>query len=216
MRSGQRLLYISSGEIYGSPEDSCVPTPETYQAALDPTSERACYTEGKRFAEALALAYQRERGLRVTISRPIHVYGPGLLPDDGRVICDFVAKAARGEAIRLLSDGTPSRAFCYLTDATRLHLQMLLQGNSGLVCNVGRQAPEISIRELAGTVARCIKAVPVEFAAADYTKGSPQRSCPSMATAERLFAYAPGVSLEEGLVRLARHWERQGLLGDVH
>ena len=80
-----RLLFLSSGEIYGSPPDHAVPTPETYAGPSDPTSERGCYTEGKRFAEALAMAFHRERGLRVSISRPIHVYGPGLLPDDGRV-----------------------------------------------------------------------------------------------------------------------------------
>jgi dTDP-glucose 4,6-dehydratase/UDP-glucuronate decarboxylase len=213
MGAGQRLLYISSGEIYGSPGTDAVPTPETYLAPLDQTLERACYTEGKRFAEALAMAHHRERGLHAVISRPIHVYGPGLLPDDGRVICDFASRAARGEAIRLLSDGKPSRAFCYLSDANRLHLHLLLRGAAGLVCNVGRQAPEISVRELAQAVSHAIREVPVEFGHADHTKGSPMRSCPDMSRAANLFGYRPRVELEEGLTRLVDHWRKESMLG---
>jgi dTDP-glucose 4,6-dehydratase/UDP-glucuronate decarboxylase len=212
MSRDQRLLYISSGEIYGSPADDAVPTPETYTAPSDQTLERACYTEGKRFAEALAMAYHREHRLQVVISRPIHVYGPGLLPDDGRVICDFASRAARGEAIRILSDGKPSRSFCYLSDATRLHLNLLLNGASGLVCNVGREIPEISVRELALAVSQSIREVPVEFGTATHTKGSPMRSCPAMGKAESLFGYRPRVELAEGLARLVNHWERAGFL----
>lgn len=207
-----RMLFVSSGEIYGSPPAEVVPTPEDYVAATDPTAERACYVEGKRFAEALALAYWRERGRAIVISRPIHVFGPGLAPDDGRVICDFAARAARGQDIEMLSDGSPTRSFCYVTDATRLHLQLLLGAAPGTVCNVGREDPEISIGTLATTVAEVIRPVAVRLGQATHTQGSPQRSCPSMARARALFGFAPRVDLRTGLIRMVTHWRHEGFL----
>ena len=212
MSHGDRMLYISSGEIYGSPSTEFVPTPETYAAALDPLSERSCYTEGKRFAESLAMAYYRQFGRDILISRPIHVYGPGLLPDDGRVICDFLAHAMRGTPIEMHSDGSPTRAFCYISDATRLHLTMLTAAPAGTVLNVGRESPEVSIRSLAEVVVSTINAVPIHFAPAAHLAGSPHRSCPSMQKAIELLGYKPRISLPEGLMRLADFWRRRELI----
>lgn len=212
MRPGDRMLYISSGEIYGSPPLESVPTPETYAAALDPLGERSCYTEGKRFAESLAMAHHRQFGKHVIISRPIHVYGAGLFPDDGRVICDFAAHAARGVPIEMHSDGSPTRAFCYISDATRLHLAMLTMAPAGAVFNVGREAPEISIRSLAEIVTSTIGTVPIRFTSAAHVAGSPQRSCPSMRKAIELLGYQPRIDLPEGLQRLVNFWKRMRLI----
>ncbi|HZW47772.1 MAG TPA: NAD-dependent epimerase/dehydratase family protein, partial [Microvirga sp.] len=198
-----RLLYISSGEIYGSPGDGDIPTPESYLAPHDHLQPRACYTEAKRHGESLCLAWHRQHGLQAVISRPIHIYGPGLRPDDGRVVCDFVSSASHGRAITMLSDGSPRRAFCYLSDATRAHLLLLSRGRGGEAYNVGREDPEVSIRELAEVVRGAIAEVPVSFGAASHTKGSPHRSCPSMAKLNREFGYAPMVDLPEGLRRLS-------------
>jgi len=200
---GARMLYFSSGEIYGSPASAHVPTPESYAAASDPLSERACYVEAKRHGEALMAAWQRQHGLHALIARPIHVYGPGLRPDDGRVICDFVANAIAGRPIRMLSDGSPRRSFCYLSDATRLLLRILASGAAGEAWNVGRDAPLISIAELAAQVAQAVAPVAIERGQAAHATGSPQQSCPDMAKARRDFAYAPRIALDEGLRRLA-------------
>jgi nucleoside-diphosphate-sugar epimerase len=202
-----RLLYISSGEIYGSPDGADVPTPESHVAATDPLAPRACYTEAKRHGEALCMAYHRQHGLPVVIARPIHIYGPGLRPDDGRVICDFVAKASAGQAIVMLSDGSARRSFCYLSDAVRLSLLLLSQGKGGEAYNVGSAAPEVSIAELARTVCAVLGQVPITFGEAGHTAGSPMRSCPSMRKAELSWGYRPLVPIEEGIRRLARSFQ---------
>lgn len=207
-----RYLYISSGEIYGSPDDSNVPTPETYVAATDPLDARACYTEAKRFGESLAMAWKRQADIKMVISRPIHVYGPGLMPDDGRAICDFVSKAVRKEPIVMLSDGTATRGFCYLSDATRLHLQLLSQAPSGTVCNVGRESPSTSIRALAEQASSLFGPVEITFKTAEYVSGSPQQSRPSTAQARKLFSYEPQVELAEGMRRLANFWRLIGAI----
>ena len=212
--ASSRLLYISSGEIYGSPSQENIPTPEGYRAVGDHLDDRSCYREAKQATESLLWAARKQLNITAAIARPIHVYGPGLYPNDGRVICDFLSQAVRNETITMLSDGSAQRAFCYVSDATRLHLALLLDDRDGLVVNIGRAAPLVSIAELADLVAETFDAPAVERpeTVPEHVAGSPQRSCPDMSIAEQLFQYEPCVPLVNGLQRTAQWWKDKDLL----
>src|SRR4051794_12611231 len=134
-RGAERFLFISSGEVYG--EVSRVPTREGDYGAVDPTSVRSCYAEGKRAGEALCAAYHHERGVAARIARPFHTYGPGLRLDDGRVFADLVADILRRRPLTLHGDGRARRAFCYLADAVEGLFTVLLRGDAGRAYNVG-------------------------------------------------------------------------------
>ncbi|SDI27688.1 Nucleoside-diphosphate-sugar epimerase [Pseudomonas flavescens] len=151
-RTGARLLFMSSGAVYGT-GDSKASIAETDFGVLDPLDGTACYSESKRMAETLCADYWRQYGVPAVIARISHTYGPGVALDDGRSFADFIADALAGRDIVLNSDGSSSRPFCYIADATAAFLILLLRGEAGQAYNVGMDR-EMTILQLARLVAR--------------------------------------------------------------
>lgn len=151
-RHAARLLFMSSGAVYGHGE-SDRPIGESDFGALDPLDVSACYGEGKRMAETLCADYHRQHGVATLMARISHTYGPGIALDDGRSFADFVASALAGRDLVLNSDGSGSRPFCYVSDATAAFLILLLRGEGGNAYNVGLDQ-ETTILELAKLIAR--------------------------------------------------------------
>jgi UDP-glucuronate decarboxylase len=110
------LLFASTSECYGDAEE--VPTPETYWGKVNPIGPRSCYDEGKRFAEALLMAYSKQYGLDVRVPRIFNSYGPRLREDGlyGRALSRFISQALSGKPITVYGDGKQTRSFCYITD----------------------------------------------------------------------------------------------------
>lgn len=199
----QSMLYLSSSEIYGDP--TIIPTPESYWGYVSSVGPRACYDESKRLAETVSMLYYQQFGVPVKIARPFNVYGPYLNLNDGRVIPDFMRNAMEKSHIVLHSDGTPTRSFCYVTDAMRAFFRILLMGQPGSIFNVGNDQ-EVSMKTLAENVMKSMnKKTSLRFEESDdpnYTKDNPQRRCPDLTKAKELIGYMPRISLEEGLKRL--------------
>ena len=139
------FLFYSSSEIYGDPAASAIPTPETYRGNVSCTGPRACYDESKRFGETLCVTFAQHEGLPVRIARPFNNYGPGLKITDGRVLPDFARDVLAGRDIVMFSDGSPTRTFCYATDAITGYYKVLVRGRDGESYNVGIDRPEISM-----------------------------------------------------------------------
>ncbi|EEC01183.1 dtdp-glucose 4-6-dehydratase, putative, partial [Ixodes scapularis] len=62
-RVGARLLITSTSEVYGDPEVH--PQHEDYWGHVNPIGPRSCYDEGKRVAESLCYAYQKQVGTEI-------------------------------------------------------------------------------------------------------------------------------------------------------
>lgn len=203
------FLFYSSSEIYGDPSSDSIPTPETYRGNVSCTGPRACYDESKRFGETLCVTYAKHEEIPVTIARPFNNYGPGLKISDGRVLPDFARDVLAGRDIVMLSDGTPTRTFCYATDAITGYYKVLTRGRPGEPYNIGIEKPEIAIRDLAYLVvdtARELlgyegKVVLGASQESDYLVDNPNRRCPVIDKARRELAYDPKVSVEEGVYR---------------
>ncbi|MCT7445512.1 NAD-dependent epimerase/dehydratase family protein [Aliarcobacter cryaerophilus] len=141
-------LYFSSGEVYGQLNDGEVINEDKY-GYLDPTTVRACYGESKRMGENLCVSYGHQYNIPVKIVRPFHTYGPGMKLDDGRVFSDFVKNIVNNEDIEMKSDGSATRAFCYLADATVGFFKILLEGKNNNAYNLANSNGVISIKDLA-------------------------------------------------------------------
>jgi nucleoside-diphosphate-sugar epimerase len=203
------FLFYSSSEIYGDPAASAIPTPETYRGNVSCTGPRACYDESKRFGETLCVTFAQHEGIPVKIARPFNNYGPGLKITDGRVIPDFARDVLAGRDIVMFSDGSPTRTFCYATDAITGYYKVLVRGRLGEPYNVGIDRPEISMARLAELVIETArelfgyrgKVVLGKAAEADYLVDNPNRRCPVIDKAREHLGYEPKVLVEEGVYR---------------
>ncbi len=206
-RGSRAMLFLSSSEIYGDPEDSAIPTPESYLGRVSCTGPRACYDESKRLGETLCTTYHRLFDTPVRIARPFNVYGPGQRLDDGRIVPDLMRAALERKPLVLHSDGRPTRAYCYATDALRGLFDVLLLGRSGQAYNVGNDQRETSVRELSEMVQRLAEPPVPEIRfepsqESDYLTDNPQRRCPDLGKLRALSGYAPMVDIESGLRRV--------------
>ncbi len=203
------FLFYSSSEIYGDPSADAIPTLETYRGLVSCTGPRACYDESKRFGETLCVTYAGQEGIPVKMARPFNNYGPGLKISDGRVLPDFARNIFANEDIVMLSDGSPTRTFCYATDAITGYYKVLVRGHQGEPYNVGIEKPEISMADLAQLVCSTARelfgytgrVMLGRSAASDYLIDNPNRRCPSISKAREHLQYSPRVSVEEGVYR---------------
>lgn len=147
----RRLLYVSSGEVYGE----CAEVPFTEQSSgyLDCTNPRACYPSSKRAAETLCVAYAAEYGADVVIARPCHTYGPCFTESDNRAYAQFIRLAREGKDIILKSPGLQMRSWCYVVDAVCALLHILFKGESRQAYNVADDTSNLTIRQLAEHIA---------------------------------------------------------------
>ena len=209
---GARLLLASTSEVYGDPEIH--PQPESYRGSVNPIGLRACYDEGKRAAETLFMDYHRHNGVNVRVVRIFNTYGPRMLPNDGRVVSNFIVQALRNEPITVYGEGTQTRCFCYVDDQIDAWIR-LMDSPDEFVGPVNLGNPhEITILELAETIiemtgSRCpLVRKPLPF-------DDPQRRCPDISLAKKELAWEPRVSLREGLARTIECFEsvlRRGTL----
>jgi dTDP-glucose 4,6-dehydratase len=148
-RQAGKVLFLSSGAVYGQLPMEILQIRESDFGTLDPLTLRSAYAEGKRAGETLCLLYADRYGLSVTVARISHTYGPGLRSDDGRSFADFITAAVEHRPLILQSDGLDVRHFCYLSDTVAGLFAILMRGESGEAYNVGSETEACSILELA-------------------------------------------------------------------
>ncbi len=208
-RPVQGMLFFSSSEIYGDPAADHIPTAEDYRGNVSCTGPRACYDESKRYGETLCVTFARQYGTPVSMARPFNNYGPGLKITDRRVIPDFARDMFAGRDLALLSNGAPTRTFCYVADAVVGYYKTLVVGRPGEAYNIGVETPEISVRQLAEMLAQQGRelfgyegaVVQRHSDEQDYLIDNPQRRCPDIQKARIELNYDPQVDLPTGLRR---------------
>lgn len=204
-RHPARLLFFSSSEIYGNPDADHVPTQESYNGYVSCLGARSCYDESKRLGETMVRIYAEKFGVKASIVRPFNVYGPGMQKLDYRVLPNFAAKILAGEPVTVYGTGEQTRTFCYVTDAIRGFLQVLLKGEPGEPYNIGNPTPEISMLQLVKTIKESLPALSVNYHVAEhpdtYPADEPQRRCPDITKARMQVGFQPKVELPEGLRR---------------
>jgi nucleoside-diphosphate-sugar epimerase len=202
----EKFLFFSSAEVYGQPIDPNIPISETAYGYLDPMNFRSCYAESKRIGENMCVSWSKQFMLNTSVVRPFHTYGPGMALDDGRVFADFVRDVVAKKNIRINSSGKAMRAFCYLSDATAGFLTILLKGENAQAYNIGNPDAEISIEDLANTIAKIFPERNIRCEMQEtldnniYARSSIFRICPDIEKIKRL-GWAPAINIEDGFKR---------------
>ncbi|MCC6276192.1 MAG: SDR family oxidoreductase [Leptospiraceae bacterium] len=148
-RVGARILQASTSEIYGDPKEH--PQKESYWGNVNTTGIRSCYDEGKRVSETLCFDYHRAHKVDIRVIRIFNTYGPRMLPDDGRVVSNFIVQALKGNDITIYGDGSQTRSFCYVDDLVNGIISMMNQDNFTGPVNLGNDS-EFTVKELAEIV----------------------------------------------------------------
>ncbi len=148
-----KLLYVSSGEVYGSNPENMPAMPETYTGNVNSMLSRSCYPEGKRAAETLCVSHKQQYGTDVVIVRPCYIYGAGITEDNSRADAQFLRNVLKGEDIVMKSDGAQKRTYCYVADCATALLYVLLCGESGEAYNIANKDSIVTIREYAQILA---------------------------------------------------------------
>jgi len=202
-----KYICMSSSEIYGDPE--VIPTPESYPGHVSSTGSRSSYDEGKRYSEALVMAYHREKLLDTVIIRLFNTFGPRIRGGNayGRVIPRFVEQAMSNSPLTVYGDGSQTRTFMYVDDFIDAMLRIISSDYSGEVFNIGGQT-EISVEALAGAIISLtdsnskIQKLPLPTA-------DTKRRCPDITHATAALDWTPKISLEDGLSKFIAWHESQ-------
>ncbi len=198
---GARFLLASTSEAYGDP--LVHPQPETYWGNVNCVGVRSVYDESKRFAEAAAMAYQRDRATDVAILRIFNTYGPRMALDDGRAIPTYITQALRGKPLTIFGTGEQTRSICYVDDLVRGLLLLLDSSETGPV-NCGTEH-EITMRDLASTIIE-LTASSSDITFLPRSPDDPEKRRPDLTRARTLLGYAPSVAPEDGLRRTIEYF----------
>lgn len=148
--SGARVLFVSSGEMYGLAEsDNTDGFSEEYVGYVDYSNARSCYPSGKRASEVLCQSYIDEYEVDALIVRPCHVYGPTMLESDSRAVSSFIQNAVHSEDITLKSTGKQIRSNCMVADAVTGIFYVLLNGRTGEAYNISADESTSTIYNMA-------------------------------------------------------------------
>jgi nucleoside-diphosphate-sugar epimerase len=194
----QRIYFASSSEVYGEPFE--IPQNEN----TTPLNSRLPYAVVKNLGEVYLRAFQREYGLAHTIFRFFNTYGPHQSEDF--VLPRFVRAALRGEPLRIYGDGSQTRTFCYVDDT--VDTCVLAHGSGAFendVINVGSDV-EMPILKLAQTVLEMTGSLSRVEHLPPLPEGDMTRRCPDVSKMKGLLK-RPLVPLEEGIRRLAQHYQ---------
>ena len=204
-RVNARVLQASTSEVYGDPEIH--PQPETYKGSVNPIGIRACYDEGKRCAETLFFDYYREHKVDIRVARIFNTYGPRMLPDDGRVVSNFIVQALKEKDITIYGNGEQTRSFCYVNDLVEGLIRLMNQNDQTGPINIGNPG-EFTILELAKQVLEKTESKS-NITFHPLPGDDPLQRRPDIALAGKVLDWKPTIALDEGLEKTINYFKEE-------
>ena len=202
MRLDAKILQASTSEVYGDP--IIHPQPESYWGNVNPVGYRSCYDEGKRCAETLFMDYYRQNQTRIKIIRIFNTYGPRMLPNDGRVVSNFIIQALNNEDITIYGDGKQTRSFQYIDDLIEgMGRMMDTEDDFTGPINIGNPN-EFPVLELAERVIRMTGSTS-KIVFKPLPTDDPKQRQPDIKLAKEKLGWQPTVELEDGLKRMIEY-----------
>lgn len=200
-----KVLQASTSEIYGDP--NIHPQPESYWGNVNPIGPRSCYDEGKRCAETLFMDYHIQNNVKIKIIRIFNTYGPGMNPNDGRVVSNFIVQALTGKDITIFGNGEQTRSFQYVDDLVEGMTRMMQTGDDfwGPV-NIGNPN-EFTMLELAENIID-LTGSSSKLVFQPLPQDDPKQRKPDISLAkEKLNGWEPKTQLRAGLSKTIEYFD---------
>ena len=203
-RVGSKIFQASTSEVYGDPEVH--PQSEDYWGRVNPIGRRSCYDEGKRCAETLFFDYRRQHALPIKVGRIFNTYGPNMLPNDGRVVSNFIVQALQNRPITVYGDGSQTRSFCFVKDLIEAIIRFMNTSEETVgPMNLGNP-DEFTISKLAGTVIE-LTGSRSKIVYESLPDDDPAQRKPDIALAREKLGWTPSTGLEDGLKKTIGYFE---------
>ncbi len=198
-----RFILASTSEVYGDPLEH--PQKETYWGNVNSIGVRSQYDEGKRFSEALTMAYNR-MGVNTGIVRLFNSFGSRMKVDDGRAIPTFLNQAINGDDITIFGDGSQTRSFTYIEDTIDGIFKLSLSGFN-LPINIGSR-DEITLNQLASEIIE-ITDSSSKIVYKDLPMDDPKQRKPDIAAANSILKWHPKWDRKEALIKTYKYYKQQ-------
>jgi len=198
-----RVFQASTSEVYGDP--NVHPQPEAYWGHVNPIGLRSCYDEGKRAAETLFFDYHRENGVDIRVIRIFNTYGPRMLPDDGRVVSNFIVQALQGKDLTVYGEGSQTRSFCYVDDLVDGFMRFMEQEKIVGPMNLGNPG-EFTMLQLAELVLKKVGGKS-KITHLPLPSDDPKQRRPDITLAKETLGWEPKVPLEQGIEKTIEYFK---------
>lgn len=206
--NSKSFVLASTSEVYGDP--LIHPQIETYWGNVNPVGIRACYDEGKRYAEALTMEYFRKYGIDVRIARIFNTYGPNMEKDDGRVVSNFIMQSLTNKPITIYGDGKQTRSFCFVSDmVSGLYSLVSVKNIASEIINLGNPE-EYSIAELANIIKKEVRSNSI-IVNNPIEADDPKKRKPDINKALKILGWQPKISLLPGLKKTIIYFQNRFL-----
>ena len=199
-----KILQASTSEVYGDPQVH--PQTEDYWGNVNPIGVRSCYDEGKRCAETLCINYNAQNNVKIKIARIFNTYGPKMLPDDGRVVSNFIVQALQGENITIYGDGLQTRSFQFIDDLVEGLIRLMNTSDDFMgPVNIGNPT-EFTMLELARKILNLTKSTS-EISFLPLPPDDPEQRKPDIGLARKVLGWEPKIMLEQGLLKTIEYFK---------
>ncbi|OGS35479.1 MAG: NAD-dependent dehydratase [Elusimicrobia bacterium RIFOXYC2_FULL_34_12] len=199
-----KILIASTSEVYGDP--LIHPQKETYWGNVNPIGPRGVYDEAKRFAEAITMAYHRVHKIDTKIVRIFNTYGERMRLNDGRVVPNFILQALKGKPLTIYGNGKQTRSFSYVSDTVD-GIVRLLNSKLNEPVNIGNPC-EYTILEFAKIIKK-LTASKSKIVFEELPCDDPKVRQPDITKAKKFLKWSPKISVEEGIGRTIKWFEKK-------
>jgi UDP-glucuronate decarboxylase len=197
------FIQASTSEVYGDPEIH--PQKENYNGNVNINGPRACYDVGKRIAETLCYEYRQKFELQTRVVRIFNTYGPGMDPDDGRVISNFLRNTLTNKPLVIYGDGLQTRSFCYVDDLIDA-LCKSMHIDFSFPINIGNDN-EISLNELAKILFDKYGENKIIYA--NPNVDDPRLRKPDIQRAKEILKWSPTISINKGIEKTYSYFKKK-------
>ena len=205
----KKFIYFSTSEVYGR---NALNVNEESDYRIGPINDpRWCYAVSKVAGEHLAVRYGEEYAFKAFVVRPFNIYGPRQTGEGA--ISNFFKAAVHGRAMAVNGDGSPVRAWCYISDCVDA-VQKMVENDKlpGGVFNIGNPRAACTTLELAKAVRKVVgMGVPIIYKEMRRTEIIVR--VPDIKKAQRQLGFAPKISLEKGLGLTYEFFKTEGAKG---
>jgi UDP-glucuronate decarboxylase len=201
-----KFLQFSSAVVYGTRTAERTYAAEDDLGVVDMLSKRACYDEGKRFAETLVSTYRQVYGIDAKIIRLFRTYGPRLTLNDGHMLSDFAYAALNNEDLVIFGDHTFSSSLVYISDVINAAMN-LMKGDFTGPYNIGSDE-DINMTDVAKKIIELTRSSS-KIAYKDSIEFMSPLMLPRIERIKKDIGWFPIVRLDEGLGKTIDHLKAQ-------